>query len=160
MNVPTFLREHHIPFEELTHEPTYEAQRVAHAVHTTGKHVAKSVLLYVNHGFAHIVAVVPATCQVDLEAVSAAMGRCEMRLATEAEMAALCPDCEVGALPPFGSHYGMKTIVDQQLADEDEIVFASNTLRESICMRFDDYYGLEHPLILLHCAKGGLASFP
>ena len=67
--------------------------------------------------------------------------------ATEFDIAAHCPDCDFGALPPFGSRYGMKTIVDSSLAEDEEIVFAGDNHQEAIRMQFDEYDRLEQPMI-------------
>jgi Ala-tRNA(Pro) deacylase len=82
-----------------------------------------------------------------LEAVSRLLGDADVQLASEAEIAEHCPDCELGALPPFGSRYGMKTIVDESLAQDEAIVFEGNTHNEAIQMRFDAYRRLEEPMV-------------
>jgi Ala-tRNA(Pro) deacylase len=143
MNLQAFLKERRVPFDILTHEPT-----MAQAVHVPGHEVAKTVLLRANHAYSYVVAILPATRLIDFERASKALGGTELALATEVEMANICPDCEIGALPPFGSKYGLKTIVDESLADDEWIVFEGNTHRESIRMRFADFCDLEHPLVL------------
>jgi Ala-tRNA(Pro) deacylase len=121
---------------------------MAQAVHVPGHEVAKTVLLRANHAYSYVVAILPATRLIDFERASKALGGTELALATEVEMANICPDCEIGALPPFGSKYGLKTIVDESLADDEWIVFEGNTHTESIRMRFADFCDLEHPLVL------------
>ena len=76
------------------------------------------------------------------------MGLDDVALATEQEIAAQCRDCEVGAMPPFGSQLGMETIVDESLAMADEIVFEGNNHQQAIRMKYRDYYELEHPLVV------------
>ena len=68
-------------------------------------------------------------------------------MATEKEVTERCPDCEAGALPPFGSQYNMTTIFDESLADDEEIVFEGTTHHESIRMRLEDFKAVEHPLM-------------
>jgi Ala-tRNA(Pro) deacylase len=148
MKVLEFLDHSHIPYEVLTHEPTYDAQHMAHAVHVPGKAVAKTVLLRANHGYRYMTAIVPATRMIDFDVASHALGNCELRLATEEEVSEVCPDCEFGVLPPFGSQYGAKTVVDSSLAKEDEIVFEGSTHHESIRMKLADFCRLESPLIV------------
>ncbi len=148
MNIQTFLTQRHVPFEILTHEPTYDAQHMAHAVHVTGHEVAKTVLLRADHAYSYIVAVLPATRMIDFEKARQALRGVELSLATEVEMAGVCPDCEIGALPPFGSHYGLKTVVDESLAEDVWIVFEGNTHAEAIRMQFADFLRLENPCML------------
>lgn len=146
MNVKTYLQQHQIPFQILVHAPTGDASRLAQEVHCSGKHVAKTVLLHVNHSYGDAVAVVPASAKVDFTKVAAMLGGAEVRLATEQDVATRCPDCEMGVLPPFGSQYGMRTLVDESLAG-DQIVFEGNTHAEAISMNFADFRRIESPLI-------------
>jgi Ala-tRNA(Pro) deacylase len=148
MNVQRFLNDRRVPFDILTHEPTYDAQHMAQAVHVSGREVAKTVLLRANHGYKYIVAVLPATSMIDFAMASRNLGDTELALATEIEMADICPDCEIGALPPFGSHYGLKTLVDESLAADEWIVFEGNSHTEAIRMKFADFCDLEHPLVM------------
>ena len=150
MNVQDYLTEKKVHYEVISHNATYDAQRMSHAVHMSGNHVAKTVLLKSPAGFA--VAVLPAAKVVDLELAGEALGVSTVGLATETELSQHCPDCELGALPPFGSHYQMKTLVDERLAEDDEIVFEGNTHNESIKMNFGDFSNLEKPLFARFCA--------
>jgi Ala-tRNA(Pro) deacylase len=81
------------------------------------------------------------------------LGGAKVELATEVEIGAHCPDCEFGVLPPFGSWYGMRTIVDSSLAEDEAIVFEGNTHAEAIRMRFDEFRQLEDPLIAPFATK-------
>jgi Ala-tRNA(Pro) deacylase len=146
MNIRQFLETHNIPFKTIVHPPAFDASHLAEATHTSGKQVAKTVLLHVNHSFRDVVAIVPATAQVDLRKVGEIFGGAEVRLANEKDVASRCPDCETGVLPPFGSQYGMRTVVDESLA-HDQIVFEANTHNEAIGMKFADFSALEAPLI-------------
>ena len=148
MNIPAFLDERQCWYERVPHPPTYSAQRLAQALHVRGREVAKTVLLRANrNGGQHfVVAVLPATKQIDFDRTAKVIGG-RIQLATEVEIAEHCPDCEFGVLPPFGSHYGMKTIVDSSLADDEEIWFEGNTHNEAVRMKFDDFQQLEKPQV-------------
>lgn len=148
MNVAEYLTKRNIDFQILPHGDTCEAQRLAHELQTPGREVAKTVLLRADGGYVYYVAIVPATRKIDMERVSAALGGCRLQLATEPDVAAHCPDCERGVLPPFGSQYAMKTIVDQSLASSEEMIFEGSTHREAIRMKVKDFCRLENPLIL------------
>ncbi|MDH3717071.1 MAG: YbaK/EbsC family protein [Planctomycetota bacterium] len=147
MHVQEFLKQKNVVFESLQHEPTYDAQRMAQAVHTPGHEVAKTVLLRAGANEAYVVAVLPADEHVDFGKVGDALGCEAVELASEREIAVHCPDCEVGALPPFGSQYGMQTLVDSSLSEDEEIVFEGNSHREAIRMKFEDFRELEQPLV-------------
>ena len=145
MNIQSYLRERNVEFTPLEHKPTFDAQSLAQAVHTPSREIAKSVLL--RSGREHLLAVLPATHTVDLQAVQDLLQAPGVVLATEAECGSHFDDCELGALPPFGSAYGMRTIMDRSLLEDEEIVFEGNTHREAIRMRTADYHQLEQPLV-------------
>jgi len=146
MNIKHYLEEHHVPFEVMPHVKTFDALHLAEAVHVPGKEVAKTVLLRADHGFRYVVAILPSTHRIDFSLLSESLGGATVTLASEQEIADRCPDCEVGALPPFGSCIGAETIVDTSLAEDEEIVFEGNTHHEAIRMKYQDFSNIEHPL--------------
>jgi Ala-tRNA(Pro) deacylase len=148
MNVAEFLDERNVKFDILPHREEYSAQRIAESLHISGKEVAKTVLLRANGGFRYFVAVLPATKSIDLAAASTALGGSRVQLATEVEISSHCPDCEFGVLPPFGSQYAMKTIMDESLLPNEDIVFEGNTHHEAIRMKVSEFCRIENPLIL------------
>jgi len=147
MNVAEFLKRREVGFEVVPHRETHDAQRMAATMHVPGREVAKTVLLTADGGYTFIVAVLPAHKSVDLHRASELLGGSRLQLASEFDIAQQCKDCEVGVLPPFGSQYGMKTIVDESLLEDDEIVFEGNNHHEAIRMKFVDFRRLEEPLI-------------
>lgn len=147
MNLVKFLEERGITFELLPHRDTYDAQHLAQALHVSGHQVAKTVLLRADSGYTFLVAVLSATRKIRMDKASAALGGARLELGTERELAEHCPDCEFGVLPPFGSQYGMRTLVDDELSLGEWILFEGNTHHEAIRMRFADFQQLENPLI-------------
>jgi Ala-tRNA(Pro) deacylase len=147
MNTKQFLQQHRTAFEVVSHAEAFDASHVAQATRTPGREVAKAVLLRANHGYRYIVAVLPSTHRIDLEAVSRLLGGAQIQLATEIEVAQRCPDCEFGVLSPFGSQYGAETIVDKSLTEDEQIVFEGNTHHEAIRMRYADYCKIENPSV-------------
>lgn len=147
MNIAEFLRQEQVEFDLIPHRDTYNAQTMAQTLHVSGHHVAKTVLLRADEGKAFVVAVLPASRSIDLQLASQLLGGRRLELATEQEVAEHCSDCELGALPPFGSHYGMMTIVDASLDEDEEILFEGNTHHESIRMLFQDYRQIEQPVV-------------
>ena len=147
MKVASFLKEQRVPFDLIPHRDTYDAQRMAATIHVSGREVAKTVLLRASGGETYVVAVLPANKSVDFQEAGRLVGGGELELAAESEIAERCPDCELGVLPPFGSQYGIKTIVDRSLVEDDEIVFEGNTHHEAIRMKFEDFQRIEQPLV-------------
>jgi Ala-tRNA(Pro) deacylase len=143
MKLDELLTDRHIAFERLHHRPAYTAQRTAQMLHVPGREMAKTVLLRTEEGY--VMTVLPANQKVDLEQVRQCLGADWVELASEAEMDRLFPDCERGAIPPFGSLYHLPTVVDESLAADEQIVFEAQNHEEAIRMAYRDYEALEHP---------------
>jgi Ala-tRNA(Pro) deacylase len=143
MKLDELLSSRHVPFERLHHRPEYTANRVAQALHVPGREMAKTVVLKTGRGY--LLAVLPATHRVDLERVRQDLGEAHVEMASEEEMDRLFPDCERGAMPPFGSLYQLPTLVDESLAQDEEIVFEAQNHEDAIRMTYRDYEALEHP---------------
>jgi Ala-tRNA(Pro) deacylase len=152
MRLDEFLTNQRVTFRRLHHEPVYTANRIAQTLHIPGREMAKSVLTRTPHGY--ILAVVPATHRVDLERLRQELGENEIELASEEELEQLFPDCEPGAMPPFGSLYHVLTMVDQSLAEDEQIVFEGQDHEEAICMTYSDYTALEHPRVGQFATRG------
>ena len=103
------------------HSPAFSAQEVAASVHVPGKEMAKTVIVNVKGELA--MAVLPANYHIDFHRLMDALRTSDMYLATEEEFQNRFPDCELGAMPPFGNLYGMKTYVALSLAEDDQITF-------------------------------------
>jgi Ala-tRNA(Pro) deacylase len=146
MDVKEYLRQRGAAFEAILHPDTYSAQRLAHALHVPGRDVAKSILLRAGDGY--VVAVLPATKDLNTHHISEALGGVKVELATEIEIGERFRDCEIGTLSPFGSQYGLTTIVEESLAAEEDIVFEASTHHEAIRMKFADFRRLENPRLI------------
>jgi Ala-tRNA(Pro) deacylase len=142
MRVPQYLAEQHVCFETLVHPPAFTAQKRARFLRIPGRHVIKSVVLMSGRG--PVLAVLPATKHVDLAKARAALAA-DVRLATEEELADVFRDCERGALTPFGSLYGLTTLLDAAVPSEDLVAFEAQRHGVAIRMRCRDYELLEHP---------------
>lgn len=143
MKLNDYLKTRNIPFDVIEHQPAYTASRMAQTMHVKGKDVAKTVVLRTDQGY--VLAVVPATHNVDLTELRQLLGTESIGMATEEEMDKLFPDCERGSIPPFGSLYKMPTVVDETLTADEQIVFEGNNHNEAIRMRFADFEQLENP---------------
>jgi Ala-tRNA(Pro) deacylase len=144
MKLDEMLANRHVSFERIHHRPVYTANRIAQELHVPGKEVAKTVLLRTDRGY--VLAVVPATHRIDLEEVRKKLDLEDIEMAGEGEMSRVFPDCEVGAIPPFGSIYNLPTLVDESLAEDDRIVFESQNHEDAIRMSYKDYEQIEHPV--------------
>jgi Ala-tRNA(Pro) deacylase len=142
MRVSQFLSEHRIAFETMPHPPAFTAQKRAKYLRVPGKQVAKCVLLDGPAG--HVLAVLPATHLVDLERVANVLGG-PVRLADHNAIADVFRDCEWGVLAPFGTLYGLTTLLDASLDPEALIIFEAHLHAVAIRMRCRDFERLERP---------------
>ena len=140
-----FLRGAHIPYTVVSHKPAFTAQEEAAATHVPGRDWAKVVGCFIDGE--PVEAVVPAPALVNLDRLLELAGGQEVRLAEEWELQQLFPNCEVGAMPPFGPLYGHAVFVDAVLAGESEIVFNAGTHREAIAMRWNDFVKVVNPIV-------------
>ena len=147
MSITQFLEQRHVPFEIVPHEACYGAQHLAQALHTPGRQVAKSVLLRADHDYGYFVVVLPATHMIDFNQLRTFLGGAQLELATEQEIAQRCPGCELGVMPPFGTHYGAQTIVDRALTEDEYIAFECDSHSAAIRMKYVDFHAFEHPLV-------------
>ncbi|HEY7413230.1 MAG TPA: YbaK/EbsC family protein [Vicinamibacteria bacterium] len=140
----------HAPYRLLPHDDAIDAAHLAAVSHVSGRALAKGVVLR-DAGGEFLMMVVPAHCQLDLGMAARATGRPGLRLATEAEFAPLFPDCQLGAMPPFGDLYGLPVYVDGCLRAAPEIFFRGGTHHELVGMRFADYQSLAKPVTSQWC---------
>jgi len=149
--VRAFLDEERVRYEVLPHRQAFTAQGIAHSVHTSGWRVAK-VLLVRDREDGYLLAVLPASCLLDLERLRRVTDRPSLELAPETEMARLFPDCVPGAIPPFGRLYGMPVYVDSCFPHTHEVVFQAGTHREVVRMPYLVFEALARPTIADFCS--------
>ena len=140
-----YLRENQVPFEEQQHPRAVSAQEVAASEHVPGRMLAKTVMVLADGEM--VMLALPAPYQVDLEKAAAALGVDEARLAEEEEFEDSFPDCEVGAMPPFGNLYGVPVYVEKTLAEDETIVFRSGTHTETMSVSYSDFERLVEPTV-------------
>lgn len=138
-----YLNQNHVPFTTMRHPRTYTAQETAASAHIKGKLMVKTVIMKLDGEM--VMAVLPAPYRVDFQRVKQFTGAKQVELADEKEMEEACPDCTVGAVPPFGNLYKMQVIVDQDLAEDDNITFDAGSHVELLQMSFKDYSKLVQP---------------
>jgi Ala-tRNA(Pro) deacylase len=147
-----FLKRARVPYIPFTHPAAFTAQSEAQLAHVPGWSWAKVVVCIADDE--PILAVVPAPMLVDFEQVRLLAGACAVRLATEAEFATLYPDCEPGAMPPFGNLYFQRVFVDRSLVGEPDMVFNAGTHTDAIRMHYGDFADIVHPVVGTICCAG------
>lgn len=147
MSISEYLQSCDVPFKRMLHGPASCATRLARSLHVRGSTVAKAVLLVNEQSEGFVLAVLPATHRIDTDLIGPIMQGSNVRLASEAELERVFHDCELGAIPPFGTLYGIPTIVDASLSREEEILVESNLRHEGVQIAFRDFMAIEKPLL-------------
>jgi Ala-tRNA(Pro) deacylase len=144
-----FLNEKKVRYVTITHSPAYTAQEIAASAHVRGKELAKTVMIIADGRMA--MAVLPATCKVDLDLLKKSIGAKKVALASEEEFKDMFADCDVGAMPPFGNLYGMDVYADNRLAKDKEIAFNAGNHTELVKLLYDDFVALVQPVLVNIC---------
>lgn len=141
----SFLDEKHVRYSTLIHAATYTSSETAESVHIPGKDLAKTIIFKKDGAWA--MAVLPASKKIDCEQLKTASQAKKLELAGEHEFKALFPECEVGAMPPFGNLYQMEVYVDDALEKDEYIAFNAGSHTELMKLSFKDYKKLVTPKI-------------
>jgi len=140
-----FLDDERVKYACISHSPAYTASEIAQSTHIPGRELAKVVVVTLDGRMA--MAVLPANRKVDLNLLREAASADEARLATEEDFRLRFPDCDTGAMPPFGNLYGMEVFVSEQLADDDHIAFNAGSHTEVMRLAYADFARLVKPKV-------------
>jgi len=140
------LDSENVHYVSVNHSPAYTAQEIAKRAHIKGNQLAKTVIVTIDGTMAMIV--LPASCRIRWDRFIRSMGTDFIALADEDEFQDHFPDCEVGAMPPFGNLFGMNVYLYDELAKNEEIAFSAGSHSEIIKMKFKDYQALVEPIML------------
>ena len=138
-----YLDKQHIKYVTILHSTAYTAQEIAAAAHIPGRMLAKTVMVKLDGEVAMVV--LPASLRVDFACLKKASGALRAELATEEEFKDMFPECEPGAMPPFGNLYGMSVYGSRALGGEREIAFNAGSHKELMRMGYDDFLRLVKP---------------
>ena len=146
------LDRNRIKYVSIRHSPAYTAQEVAASAHIPGEELAKTVMVKIDGKMA--MAVLPATRQVDFDLLMKASGGSKIELASEDEFKDLFPECDIGAMPPFGNLYGMDVYVAESLSADEEIAFSAGSHAELIKLAYRDFEKAVKPKMMRFSTAG------
>ncbi len=141
-----FLESQGVPYVTISHAVAYTAKEIAALTHISNRELAKTVIVKIDSDLA--MAVLPASYEVDLSSLRAAIGARGVSLAKESEFKDRFPECEIGAMPPFGNLYGMAVYVDESLTKDKDIAFNAGSHNELIQVFYSDFERLVKPTVL------------
>jgi Ala-tRNA(Pro) deacylase len=154
--VRTFLDDSRVAYQVRVHREVYTTQEAAAAAHITGRRVAKVLVLKGAAGYS--LAVLPAACRASLERLRVVSDDPTLALAPEREFERLFPECEPGAMPPFGNLYGMRVLMDEELAKSGEIACEAGNHHELLTLRAEDFVRLVQPTVGEFCTHADRAA--
>jgi len=138
-----YLDSNNIRYVSIMHSPAYTAQGIANSAHISGKEIAKTVILKMKRSF--FMAVLPANRKINFDSLRKSFSDSDISLAGEDDFKDIFPDCEIGAMPPFGNLYNMEVYVSNELSRTGEIAFNAGTHSELIQMEYSDFERLVKP---------------
>ena len=141
-----FLDQEKIKYVCIMHSTAFTAQEVAASAHITGRELAKTVMVELDGELA--MAVLPANRKVVVQDLREVTGSDQVKFASEEKFKGKFPECETGAMPPFGNLYGMEVYLSESLMQNDEIAFNAGTHTEVIRIKLADYERVVHPKVL------------
>ena len=141
-----FLEHEHVHYVTIKHAPAYTAQEIAASAHIPGKELAKTVIVKIEGKMAMLV--LPANRKIILRELREMIGAEDVRFSSEDEFKSLFPDCEIGAMPPFGNLYGLDVYVAPSLAEDQEIAFNAGTHTELVKVPYSDFARLVQPQVV------------
>ena len=145
-----YLDAQKVAYVVISHSPAYTAQGIAGLAHISGKELAKTVIVRLDGKL--VMAVLPAKFYVDLMLLRRGANAKTVALAGEDEFSDCFPECETGAMPPFGNLFGLDVFADDSLERDKEIAFNAGTHRELIRMSWDDFKKLAQPKVIRFAA--------
>jgi Ala-tRNA(Pro) deacylase len=146
-----FLDGKKIKYTTVKHSEVYTAQEIAASAHIPGRQLAKTVMVKIDGEIA--MAVLPAPYKVDFKSLKKGAGAKKVQLASEDEFKGLFPDCEIGAMPPFGNLYQIDVFADESLAEEIEIAFCAGTHSQLIKLAYKDFVKQVKPKVIHFSVK-------
>jgi Ala-tRNA(Pro) deacylase len=138
-----FLDDYGVGYDVMHHDPAFTAQELSARMHISGYEFVKVVVVKMDGQFA--LAALPAPLRVNFKQLAQVAGVKKVSLASEEEFQQLFPDCELGAMPPFGNLYNLPTFVEQDVAANENIVVNAGTHAEAIRLRYSDFARLARP---------------
>ena len=140
-----WLREQHVGYSIRHHHQALAWENMAAELHENSAHVARSVIAQADGR--RVLLVIPVTEQVDFQRVARLLQAQSAVPAREGDFEAGLPDCELDALPPFGSLFQLPTYLDEGLARMSQIVFLAGTHHATIKVATDEYVRAAQPII-------------
>jgi Ala-tRNA(Pro) deacylase len=150
--VIALLESRGVAFRRFEHEPVRTSEEAAQVRGTPLEQGAKALVLETDRGL--IVAVLSAARRVDYRALKRHLGSKRVQMAP-AEAVREATGCEPGGVPPFGSIFGLPTLVDPCLLELQHMDFNAGDRARSVEMRTADYLAVSGAEVVSFAAPEG-----
>lgn len=139
--VAAYLQQMEADFKVVVHPHSSSSMDTAERAHVPGDALAKGIVLKEDDGY--LLVVLPSDYHVELENLGKKLQQ-KVKMVDESELDKLFPDCELGAVPPLGTAYGIKTIWDPEtsLGRLDEIFFEAGDHQHLIQVSGEQFHEL------------------
>jgi Ala-tRNA(Pro) deacylase len=140
-----WLQQNGVTFTVLRHEAVFTSEQAAAVRGTSLASGAKALVLKAGDRF--VMAVLPADRKLDSRKAREGLGVKSLRFAGKEEVEQLT-GLQPGAIPPFGSLFGLTTYSDPALEDNAAINFNAGDHAISVQMPYAEYARVEKPVLL------------
>ncbi len=139
-----YLQQQGIEYRVVSHPHSQYSMETAEKAHVSGDALAKGVLVKDDDGY--LLVVLPADFHIELKSLQRLLGQ-EVSMVDEPTLAEVFADCELGAVPPIGMAYGIKTLWDPEssLGKLDEVFFEAGDHQTLVKMSGEHFHELMAP---------------
>ncbi|MES9883730.1 MAG: YbaK/EbsC family protein [Sedimenticola sp.] len=139
-----YLQQQEAEYQLVIHPHSDSSQETAAKAHVHGDALAKGVLVKGDEGY--LMVVVPADYCIELESLRKLLQQ-EVVMVDETALEEVFSDCELGAVPPIGMAYGVKTVWDPKssLGRQVEVFFEAGDHQSLIRMSGVQFHELMAP---------------
>jgi Ala-tRNA(Pro) deacylase len=138
------LDAHRVEHQVLSHRPVLTSEEASNVRGTPLEAGAKALVCHADDRV--VLIVVPADARLDNRAFRQQAGVRNVRMIDPSQVEKLV-GAPVGAVPPFGSLFGLTTYADTEVTERDLIAFNAGARDVSVTMRGPDYAALERPIL-------------
>lgn len=144
--VKDYLDKNGVSYEVISHPQVFSTIDEARALGVNADETLKNLIVKVKEE--EVFAIIPGGHRLDTSKLRHAVNSKHARLITEEEMAKDYSGYEIGAVPPLGELFGVKSYLDKQLIPHETVIFCGGTHSDCVKMKCQDFVNLVKPEIV------------
>ena len=144
LKLKNYLQQQEVEYSVVAHPHSEYSMETAEKAHVPGDALAKGVLVRGDKGY--LLMVLPADYQIEIESLRKLLKQ-KVTMVNEETLEKVFSDCELGAVPPIGMAYGVKTIWDPKssLGKLEEVFFEAGDHQSLVRMSGVQFHELMAP---------------